>query len=166
MSFSTDYFHFWPTAIGALFVQTSSLVARGSLYGQEITAGIVFEGLFTVFWLFMNLLGTHIILEWIGMIFVKSESIRIGNENLLNGLEEGVVILDEDTTNVHFLNKAAKAFKIKMNENFSMQLMENDEEINQSHKQFTPLDMTVFKQASDSAKIWKQISQLDDHVSL
>ena len=42
------------------------------------------------------------------MIFVESEILRNGNDQLLNSLEEGVVIQRKDTKEIVFLNSAAK----------------------------------------------------------
>ena len=41
-------------------------------------------------------------MSWLGQKFVKAEIPRIGNENLLNGLKEGVFVTDEDTNLVLF----------------------------------------------------------------
>ena len=68
------------------------------------------------------------------MIHVEAETLRDSSDKLLDNLKEGVVILDEDSGNVRFLNKAAKDYKIKMNGNFSMQLIDDEEEIDRSQK--------------------------------
>ena len=36
----------------------------------------------------------HVIITKVGMIYVEAEILRTGNEELLNSLEEGVVILE------------------------------------------------------------------------
>ena len=54
------------------------------------------------------------------MIFVESEIVRIGNDQILNNLKEGVVILDKTSENVLFVNTAAKQFSVKANESFNM----------------------------------------------
>lgn len=43
-----------------------------------------------------------------GSYYVKAEIPRIGNENLLNGLKEGVYVIDEDSQSVLFRNSSAK----------------------------------------------------------
>ena len=45
------------------------------------------------------------------MIYVEAEILRTGNEELLNNLEEGVVILDNENEEILFVNSAAKQFK-------------------------------------------------------
>lgn len=42
------------------------------------------------------------------MIFVESEIVRIGNDQILNNLKEGVVILHENQDEVLFVNTAAE----------------------------------------------------------
>ena len=44
----------------------------------------------------------------IGLIFVESEVMREGNEQLLNGLEEGVMILQPESNDTIFINSALK----------------------------------------------------------
>jgi hypothetical protein len=43
----------------------------------------------------MNLLIIHIIVTKVGMIYIEAEVLREGNEQTLNNLEEGVIIVDE-----------------------------------------------------------------------
>ena len=47
------------------------------------------------------------------MLYAEAEILRKGNERLLDNLEEGVVILEEGTTNVQFANKSAKKMNFK-----------------------------------------------------
>ena len=41
------------------------------------------------------------------MIFVDAETVRAGNDTILNNMQEGVVILSETDNKVHFVNTAA-----------------------------------------------------------
>ena len=56
----------------------------------------------------ISCLVAHLLITKMGMIFVEIEILRQGNEELLNGLDEGVVIQHEDTQEIIFLNSAAK----------------------------------------------------------
>ena len=49
----------------------------------------------------------HAIINLIGLLFVDAEILRAGDEQLLNDLKEGVIIMDEETGLVLFVNKAA-----------------------------------------------------------
>ena len=55
--------------------------------------------IFTVIYLIFSLAGSY---------YVKAEVPRIGNEKLLNGLKEGVFVIDEDSQSVLFRNSSAK----------------------------------------------------------
>ena len=55
-----------------------------------------------VIWSFTNAAMIHMIFTWIGSKFVMSELPRVGNEKLLNGLSEGVFIIEEETSHVLF----------------------------------------------------------------
>ena len=50
----------------------------------------------------------HIVSTKIGFTYVDLEILREGNEQLLDNLEEGVMILEENTLNLFFMNEAAK----------------------------------------------------------
>ena len=43
----------------------------------------------------------------VGMIFVDAEILRAGNEQILNELEEGVIILQAESKEIVFSNNAA-----------------------------------------------------------
>ena len=47
---------------------------------------------------FFDTAMTHMVVTWMGKTFVKSEVPRVGNEKLLNGLQEGVFIIEEETS--------------------------------------------------------------------
>ena len=78
---------------------------------------------------FFNMFVIHMITTACGMLFVDAELLRVGNDALLNGLDEGVIIIDEGTGKVTFLNSAAEVFNVKKDQNFSMQSIDNEEEI-------------------------------------
>ena len=42
------------------------------------------------------------------MTYVEAEVLREGNEQILNNLQEGVIILNEKTQDVQFRNKTAE----------------------------------------------------------
>ena len=79
-----------------------------------------------VFWSFINTGMIHIVITWMGSMFVKAELPRIGNEKLLNGLQEGVFIVEEETSHVLFQNSAAGHFNTKMNTNYSVTLLDEN----------------------------------------
>ena len=54
-----------------------------------------------------NLFLCYLAINKIGMIVIESEILREGNENLLNNLDEGVIIQQEDSKEILFQNTAA-----------------------------------------------------------
>ena len=49
----------------------------------------------------------HWIVTKIGFLFIESEVLRKGNEQLLDGFDEGVIVLEEKSNNILFYNAAA-----------------------------------------------------------
>ena len=74
--------------------------------------------LITTFYQVAILTGMHCFLSVSSLLYAKADSLRKGNERILDNFEEGVIILEEDTGNVSFTNKSAKAFKALKNDSF------------------------------------------------
>ena len=49
----------------------------------------------------------HILFNKMGLLFVDAEILRTGNDQLLNDLQEGVIILNEESKTILFVNQAA-----------------------------------------------------------
>jgi len=81
---------------------------------------------------------------------------RIGNENLLNGLKEGVFVMDETSNFVVFQNKAARSLNNHHNVKMSLSLLDANDYFDMSKKQFADLNTTdIFK--SDSNQDYQKI---------
>ena len=76
-----------------------------------------------ILWQFLTLAMIHYIISWVGLLFVKAEILRTGNEQLLNNLKEGVIIIDKENGVVMFLNRAAKKFNIHLNKALGMRIV-------------------------------------------
>ena len=80
----------------------------------------------------MHVLATmtlaHCLLSYTGYIYVASEAPRISNEKLLNNLDEGVCIIEENDSSILFLNKAAKSVNSKLKGNSLLSMTEKDDE--------------------------------------
>ena len=50
----------------------------------------------------------HAVMNKLAFVFIEVEVIREGNDELLNSLEEGVIIVEDDCSEVCFLNSAAQ----------------------------------------------------------
>ena len=58
---------------------------------------------------------------------MDADILRTGNEQLLNNLKEGVIIMDQESGMVMFLNTAAKRFNIRMNKFLSISLVKEED---------------------------------------
>ena len=85
----------------------SQLLVRKFIYDAPIDSGVV-VGLITVM-IFTALVITlmHILFNKMGLLFVDTEILRTGNDQLLNDLQEGVIILNEESKKILFVNQAA-----------------------------------------------------------
>ena len=74
----------------------------------------------TLIWQSINLLIIHLVVTKWGLIYIDSELLREGNQQLLDNLEEGVIILDETNLDILFKNKAATRISLKQDLEDSM----------------------------------------------
>ena len=101
-------FDFW-SAFALVILQNYYLVAiRFCLYNgydlatlirQHTTACIIISG---------SCASIHIMISWIGLKFIEAELPRESNERLLNNFKEGVIILNEQKSEILFTNFAAR----------------------------------------------------------
>ena len=77
----------------------------------DMVVGLITAMIFTAFVITL----IHILINKMGLLFVDSEILRTGNDQLLNDLEEGVIILNEDSKKVLFVNQAATKLLIGLN---------------------------------------------------
>ena len=86
---------------------STQLLVRQFIYEAPIDSGIV-VGLITAM-IFTALVITlmHILFNKMGLLFVDAEILRTGNDQLLNDLQEGVIILNEESKTILFVNQAA-----------------------------------------------------------
>ena len=61
---------------------------------EPLDANLIVETLFAFFWLFTTLTICHFVITSAGFLFIEAEILREGNEDLLNNLDEGLVIVD------------------------------------------------------------------------
>ena len=55
---------------------------------------------------------SHLVISAAGFLYVEAEILRKGNEELLDSLDEGLIIVEkEKIEDVIFLNKSAKKFE-------------------------------------------------------
>lgn len=147
MNFCLLYYDFWPSSICMVLSQAVQMIIISVVYEKPITAGDVGMTIAAMIWQFTNLLLCHLIINSMGMLFVEADILRTGNEQLLNNLKEGVIIMDQKTGMVKFANTAAKKqFKIRKNRNFAISLNFEDDAVNKEEELFALVDMKIFEE--------------------
>ena len=102
------YFHFWTSWITSSFTIVLFYASRAHFHDEvfDLKVGATC-GLVLLQWFCYALLG-HGILTKIGMTYLHADIVKEGHENILNSFEEGVIIIDEHTKEIQFVNNAAK----------------------------------------------------------
>ena len=67
--------------------------------------------------------GVHLVITKVGFIYIEAEALRSGNEQTLDNLNEGVIILGEEDMEIRYYNKAASV----SNSQSSSTVLQNDE---------------------------------------
>ena len=83
------------------------------------------------------MLAIHCCVTLVGFLFVKSEVQGLGNDKLLNNLQEGLIIAQKDTGKLLFANKKAERLNKFLHEELST--CENEKHFSvfeRSEKQF------------------------------
>lgn len=171
LDFCMLYFNFWPSLITILVSHFTMFFIQMDLYQEEFTSA-AFIGTFAgAVWQTINISCIHLVFNWVGNTFVKTELSKRGNEGILNNLSEGVVIVDQESGIVQFRNKAAKRFNISKNKLLGMFLnpgVENNLESTRdgliTEENFAHIDKKLFKPSNlDSRKTLQHILKADDY---
>ena len=89
-------FDFWPNTFALFIFYTSNPIARHYLYNESFDIEVVSNLMMNSFMTFIMCATIQIIINRIGFTFIDAVLLKEGNEQLLNNLEEGVVIFDEE----------------------------------------------------------------------
>ena len=73
------------------------MIGRAIFYNEPIGGTEIFAMLSNMVLLSLNLFVIHLVTTKVGLIYIEAEILRTGNEELLNNLEEGVVILENES---------------------------------------------------------------------
>ena len=76
----------------------------------------------------LSLTVMHIFTSLFGYTYVSSEVPRVANEKLLNNLDQGVFIMDQNDGSVLFLNRAAQTLNTKLKSNCSQSILGKDDQ--------------------------------------
>ncbi len=110
VDFLLDYFHFAPSLIASLIALGTVSVKR-ALFFNEPVRELAVSYLTSAVWLTINVSIIHLIITKVGFIYTEAEVLRKGNDQILNNLNEGVIILDQEDLQIKFQNRAAQACK-------------------------------------------------------
>ena len=87
---------------------------RRIVYDDDINGGAVLGCFFNILWNVLTMLCAHVVITSAGLLFVEAEILRCGNDHILDSLQEGVIIMSIDSSEVHYLNRAAR----NLNQNY------------------------------------------------
>ena len=68
---------------------------------------MVISCVIAIIWQLTWIIMIHLVITKVGMVYIESEVLREGNDQTLDNLDEGVVILDEKEMKIRYYNKAA-----------------------------------------------------------
>ena len=106
INITMSYFDLIPTLISTSLIVIPVHIRRVVFYNNSIGAMVV-SGLLTWMWLMMMVLAIHLVVTKVGFIYIEAEALRSGNEQTLDNLDEGVIILSEADMQIRYYNKAA-----------------------------------------------------------
>ena len=116
-------------------------------YGEEVNALFYVEVIGGTIWQITNFLLIHFIITSVGLLFVSSEILREGNEDILNNLKESVILAEKDTGKIVFANSSAKRLNKQLMEELNISLYEAEGEdftiFDRTEKQFALVNMKV-----------------------
>ena len=102
--FATDYFHFWP-ALVCTQLQTFVYFYFQSLVNEQPLN--ILQVAINCFQSSCYILMVHLIITNNGFIYVRAECLSEGQEKLLNSLDEGIILFNQNDNAVVFSNKSA-----------------------------------------------------------
>ena len=100
------FFNFWVAMPCTVLSFMPMYVMRVYLYGEE-AGPVVFNALISMPWHILNMFFINWIVTKVGYIYIEAVVLRSGNEQVLDSLEEGVVILEESSKEILYYNAAA-----------------------------------------------------------
>jgi len=100
------YFDLVPTLIATALSLIPVHVKRVVFYDDSVSS-MVISCVIAIIWQLTWILMIHLVITKVGMVYVEAEVLREGNDQTLDNLDEGVVILDEKEMKIRYFNKAA-----------------------------------------------------------
>ena len=92
--FWLGYFSFWIDLVCLILSFIPMYVGR-VFYHEDPLNEVAFNAILMVPWPTLNIFLIHWVITKFGFLFIDAEMLRLGNDQLFDNLEEGVVILEE-----------------------------------------------------------------------
>lgn len=148
IDFMCNYFDWWPSLI-KVYIALGVHWGGQALFVEEHGISFLSCALVTG-WFGLTLLGIHLVVTKVGMIYVETEVLKNGNEKLLNTLTEGVIIFRGDRKDVIFTNTKAKRLQENLMSSQGSDLYSNGKRksgisFDKNKKLFAKIDTTIFK---------------------
>ena len=102
----TLYYHFIPSLFAVWALEAYQTVfLKHYLQERDFDSILVIELVSNLIWQILSLALLQILNAWVGRIYTDAEVLRSSNETLLNNMDEGVVIMEEESGVILFNNK-------------------------------------------------------------
>ena len=144
------------------------IVLRKYLYEQDLD-DIFQKDSSIILSLFVMSAFAQVIITWAGSIFVASELPRQGNDELLNGLKEGILILEEDSSIIKFQNQAALRLITEYSDNLSISVVDEKFAFEKELEMFAPVNMAeIFDDncTYDYDEVKKKVKLINNYISM
>ena len=99
-----NYFEFWVAIATSLIMAVSHYLARSLFFEESFSFGLFGRDVCQLISLLVLL---HCIITWVALKYIEKVVALKSKNRLLNNLEEGVMIVRDDTKELCFLNSAA-----------------------------------------------------------
>ena len=93
--FALYYFDFWPSLLCSAAYLVLQLVIKRVVYEDPIDFETAIQIIPWLSYCLLFCIIMHMIVNKVGLLYVEAEIIRTGNEQLLNDLDQGVIIIKE-----------------------------------------------------------------------
>ena len=170
MNVTMSCFDLIPTLISTSLIVIPVHTRRVVFYNDSIGAMVV-SGFMTWIWLMSMVVAVHLVVTKVGFTYIEAEALRSGNEQTLDNLDEGVIILSEEDMEIRYYNKAASVSNIK----FDPTVQQNDAKPDYTSfaeenllRRFSPIDKADLKpqKVVDTRAIVRKINDLENYKSL
>jgi hypothetical protein len=109
--FLMNYFHWWPALICSNIALSMTILQRAIFLDDDLNVLILTYICFLI-WHSFNLLICHLLVTKVGMIFTEAEVLRTCKADLLDNLDQGLILLDEEDSSILYSNKVFNNLKI------------------------------------------------------